>query len=66
MEKFQITKQGFEKLKAELNQLKNEERPKIIQAIATVKMPNIILQKISRVLLKRKSMILKIKLRVLK
>jgi len=37
MEKFQITKQGFEKLKAELNQLKNEERPKIIQAIATAR-----------------------------
>lgn len=37
MEKFQITKQGFEKLKAELNHLKNEERPKIIQAIATAR-----------------------------
>jgi transcription elongation factor GreA len=33
MEKFQITTTGYEKLKAEIEQLKNE-RPKIIQAIA--------------------------------
>ena len=37
MEKFQITKQGYEKLKAELHHLKNEERPNIIQAIATAR-----------------------------
>ncbi len=37
MEKFQITKQGYEKLKAELHNLKNEERPKIIQAIAAAR-----------------------------
>lgn len=34
MEKFQITKQGHEKLKAEIDQLKNVERPKIIKQIA--------------------------------
>lgn len=33
MEKFQITKQGYEKLRAEVENLKNA-RPKIIQAIA--------------------------------
>ena len=33
MEKFQITKQGYEKLRAEVENLKNE-RPKIIRAIA--------------------------------
>ncbi len=37
MEKFQITKQGFERLKSELDNLKNIERPKIIQAIATAR-----------------------------
>ena len=37
MEKFQITKEGYEKLKAELYHLKHEERPKIIQAIATAR-----------------------------
>jgi len=37
MEKFQITKEGYERLKAELHLLKHEERPKIIQAIATAR-----------------------------
>ena len=37
MEKFQITKQGFERLKSELENLKNIERPKIISAIATAR-----------------------------
>lgn len=37
MEKFQITKEGYEKLKAELHHLKHDERPKIIQAIATAR-----------------------------
>lgn len=37
MEKFQITKSGFEKLKADLENLKNNERPKIINAIATAR-----------------------------
>lgn len=37
MEKFQITKQGFERLRAELENLKNVERPKIITAIATAR-----------------------------
>ncbi len=37
MEKFQITKEGFERLKAELENLKNIERPKIIIAIATAR-----------------------------
>ena len=37
MEKFQITKQGYEKLRGELHNLKNEERPKIIQAIAAAR-----------------------------
>lgn len=37
MEKFQITKTGFEKLKAELDNLKNIERPKIINAIAAAR-----------------------------
>lgn len=37
MEKFQITKSGYEKLKAELHHLKHDERPKIIQAIATAR-----------------------------
>lgn len=34
MEKFQITKEGFQKLKSELENLKNIERPNIIKAIA--------------------------------
>lgn len=34
MEKFQITKQGFQDLKKEVENLKNVERPKIIQQIA--------------------------------
>ncbi len=37
MEKFQITKEGFEKLKAQLENLKNVERPKIINAIAAAR-----------------------------
>ena len=34
MEKFPMTVEGYEKLEADLKQLKNEERPAIIQAIA--------------------------------
>lgn len=34
MEKFQITKEGYQKLKVQLEKLKNEERPKIIAQIA--------------------------------
>ena len=37
MEKFQITKEGFQKLKAELENLKNIERPKIINQIAAAR-----------------------------
>src|SRR5690606_19497382 len=37
MEKFLITKEGFAKLKAEITNLKNVERPKIIQAVATAR-----------------------------
>lgn len=37
MEKFQITKEGFARLKSELENLKNIERPKIIIAIATAR-----------------------------
>ena len=37
MEKFQITKQGYDKLKSELNRLKNFERPQIINAIAAAR-----------------------------
>ncbi len=37
MDKFQITKQGYEKLKAELDRLKNIERPNIIKQIATAR-----------------------------
>ncbi len=37
MEKIQITKEGYERLRSELNQLKNIERPNIIQAIATAR-----------------------------
>lgn len=37
MEKFLITKEGFERLRSTLDNLKNIERPKIIQAIATAR-----------------------------
>ena len=37
MEKFQITKEGFARLKSELENIKNIERPKIIIAIATAR-----------------------------
>lgn len=37
MEKFQITGQGYEKLKAEIDNLKNVERPKVIKQIATAR-----------------------------
>jgi transcription elongation factor GreA len=37
MEKFQITKQGYDRLKSELDRLKNIERPKIINAIAAAR-----------------------------
>jgi len=37
MEKFQITKEGFSRLKEELSNLKNIERPKIINAIAAAR-----------------------------
>ena len=37
MEKFLITPEGFAKLKAEVSNLKNVERPKIIQAVATAR-----------------------------
>lgn len=37
MEKFQITKKGYEKLKAELEILKNIERPNIIKQIAAAR-----------------------------
>ena len=37
MEKFQITKTGFQKLKSELENLKNVERPNIIKAIAAAR-----------------------------
>jgi len=37
MEKFQITTQGFAKLKSELDNLKNVQRPAIITAIATAR-----------------------------
>ena len=37
MEKFLITKQGFEKLKAEIKHLKEVERPNIIIAVATAR-----------------------------
>ena len=37
MEKFQITKQGYEKLKAEIDNLKNIERPNIIKQIAAAR-----------------------------
>ncbi len=37
MEKFQITKQGYERLKAEIDNLKNVERPNIIKQIASAR-----------------------------
>lgn len=37
MEKFQITKQGYEKLKTEIDNLKNVERPNIIKQIAAAR-----------------------------
>lgn len=37
MEKFQITKSGFQRLKTELEDLKNVQRPNIINAIATAR-----------------------------
>ncbi len=37
MEKFFITKTGYEKLKAEIDNLKNVERPEIIEAIAAAR-----------------------------
>ncbi len=37
MEKIQITKEGYERLRKLLDNLKNVERPKIIQAIATAR-----------------------------
>lgn len=37
MEKIQITKKGYEKLKAELENLKNVERPNIIKQIAAAR-----------------------------
>ena len=37
MEKFQITKEGYEKLKSQISNLKNVERPNIIKQIATAR-----------------------------
>jgi transcription elongation factor GreA len=37
MEKFQITKEGYQKLRGEIDNLKNIERPKIISQIATAR-----------------------------
>lgn len=37
MEKFQITKEGYQKLKAEIDNLKNVERPNTIKQIATAR-----------------------------
>jgi transcription elongation factor GreA len=37
MEKFQITKEGYQKLRSEIDNLKNIERPKIISQIATAR-----------------------------
>jgi transcription elongation factor GreA len=37
MEKFQITKKGYQKLKADLDNLKNVERPNIIKQIAAAR-----------------------------
>jgi transcription elongation factor GreA len=37
MDKFQITVEGYKKLKAQLEKLKNEDRPNIIKQIATAR-----------------------------
>ena len=37
MEKFQITKEGYQKLRSDINNLKNIERPKIIAQISTAR-----------------------------
>jgi transcription elongation factor GreA len=37
MEKFQITIEGYKKLKAQLEKLKNEDRPNVIKQIATAR-----------------------------
>jgi len=37
MERFKITKEGYQRLKSELDNLKNVERPRIINAIATAR-----------------------------
>lgn len=37
MERYPITKYGYQKLEAELKQLKNVERPAVIEAIATAR-----------------------------
>ena len=37
MEKFQITAQGYKKLKAQLEKLKNEDRPNVFKQIATAR-----------------------------
>jgi transcription elongation factor GreA len=37
MEKFQITKEGYQKLRSEIDNLKNVERPKIIAQISTAR-----------------------------
>lgn len=37
MEKFQITKDGYQKLRSEIEKLKNVERPKIIAQIASAR-----------------------------
>jgi transcription elongation factor GreA len=37
MEKFLITKEGYQKLKAEIDDLKTVQRPNIIQAVATAR-----------------------------
>ena len=37
MEKFQITAQGYKKLKTQLEKLKNEDRPNVIKQIATAR-----------------------------
>ena len=37
MDKFQITVEGYKKLKAQLEKLKNEDRPNVIKQIATAR-----------------------------
>jgi hypothetical protein len=39
MEKFQITKEGYQKLKGEIDNLKNFERPNTIKQIAAARAP---------------------------